>query len=253
MENTIKTIVGQTKGTLTDWDVINEVIARNQMYSTYGMEETVKKWFKWAREADPDVKLYYNECKVVGIPSNQYLKNMKAFIDEMIAHEVDFDGIGIQGHLGFMPVSPYDFYQEVIEIAKYGKEMKITEFDVKDKEIPDEEFEASYTRDVMILMFSIENMNGFLMWGFNDKNHWLDNAPLFDGNWNLKLSGEQYVDLVYNKWWTQEEGKTDANGSFSTKGYYGDYLITASANGKSATVDVQCHKGNNNTIEIVLK
>ena len=57
----------------------------------------------------------------------------------------------------------------------------------------------------------------------------------------------------YNKWWTKEAGKTDANGTFSVKGYFGDYTITATANGKTVSVDVPCYKGNNNTIEIVVK
>jgi hypothetical protein len=78
-------------------------------------------------------------------------------------------------------------------------------------------------------------------------------GPIFNADWTLKLSGEQFLDLVYNKWWTQEEGKTNADGTFKTKGYYGDYLITASKDGKTQTVDVKCYKGNNNTIEIVLK
>ena len=92
-----------------------------------------------------------------------------------------------------------------------------------------------------------------LMWGFWDGSHWLKNAPVFDDDWSVKLSGQQYIDLVYNKWWTQENGKTASDGTFNVKGYYGDYLITASKDGKTSTVDVKCYKGNDNTIEIVLK
>ena len=91
------------------------------------------------------------------------------------------------------------------------------------------------------------------MWGFTDRSHWLKNAAVFDENMNLKKTGEQYLDLVYNKWWTQENGVTDANGAYNVRGYYGDYLITAEKDGKKATVDVKCYKGNNNTIEIILK
>ena len=79
------------------------------------------------------------------------------------------------------------------------------------------------------------------------------NFYFFDKEWNLKLSGEQYIDLVYNKWWTKESGKTNSKGTYSVKGYYGDYLITASKDGKTATADVKCYKGNDNTIEIILK
>ena len=98
----------------------------------------------------------------------------------------------------------------------------------------------------------MEQMDGFLMWGFWDGSHWLDNAPMFDINWNLKKTGEQYIDLVYNKWCTQENGKTDADGVYTTKGYYGDYLITASKDGITKTVDTKCYKGNDNTVVITL-
>ena len=107
----------------------------------------------------------------------------------------------------------------------------------------------------MILSYSLEAMDGFITWGFWDGTLEDDGALLFDEDWSLKKSGEQYMDLVYNKWWTQEAGKTATDGTYTVKGYYGDYLITAEADGKTATVDVTCYKGegNGNIVEITLK
>ena len=176
----------------------------------------------------------------------------KEVLDDMVKRGVDFDGIGIQGHIGTF-VSPYDFYKEIMELDKYNKEIKITEYDTSILMAKDKEADASFMRDMMILMFSIEKMDGFVMWGIIDNTSGTKNNPIFDKEWNLKLSGEQYIDLVYNKWWTQEDGKTDANGTYATKGYYGDYLITASYNGKTKTVDIKHYKANNGTVEIVIE
>ena len=75
---------------------------------------------------------------------------------------------------------------------------------------------------------------------------------LFDKNWNRKMAADQFEDLVYNKWWTKETGKTNANCEFDVRGFYGDYDITVSANGKTKTVNASCYKGNDNTIIITL-
>ncbi|MBR5518489.1 MAG: hypothetical protein IKV86_05610, partial [Clostridia bacterium] len=60
------------------------------------------------------------------------------------------------------------------------------------------------------------------------------------------------IDLVYNKWWTEETGVTNENGEFKTRGFFGDYDITVTLNGISKTVSTSCYKGNDNTITIVI-
>ena len=103
--------------------------------------------------------------------------------------------------------------------------------------------EASFMRDVMILAFSMEEMTGFYMWGFWDKMSTWENAPLFDADWNLKVSGEQYLDLVYNQWWTRTSGKTGTDGAFKTRAYYGTYDITVTVNGNTVTKTVSMPNG----------
>ena len=38
---------------------------------------------------------------------------------------------------------------------------------------------------------------------------------MYEYDWTIKPSGKVFQDLFYNKWWTKEAGKTDANGEFS--------------------------------------
>ena len=53
---------------------------------------------------------------------------------------------------------------------------------------------------------------------------------------SLKPAGKMYVDLVYNKWWTQEKGQTDENGKYSLRAFYGYYDITVKKGGATVTL-----------------
>ena len=50
---------------------------------------------------------------------------------------------------------------------------------------------------------------------------------MWGNDWTITPQGKAYQDLVYNKWWTKTSGKTEDNGIFTTRGFYGDYEITA--------------------------
>ncbi|MBE7053619.1 MAG: hypothetical protein E7391_05015 [Ruminococcaceae bacterium] len=248
----VENTVGKFKDYIDEWDVANEIMQHNLIRKTYG-NEVLKQWFTWAKQVDPKAKMYINENGIIGVGDYTKYDNFRRVLDEMVAMDVPFDGIGLQAHIDGWS-SMESIYDKLSGLASYGKELKITEFDVnKSLHMEDEEAEASMLRDLLIICYSIQNMDGFVMWNYKETGATSRrDGPIFNADWTLKLSGEQFLDLVYNKWWTQEEGKTDANGAFTTKGYYGDYLITATANGKSKTVDVKHYKGNTDTIEIVL-
>lgn len=39
-----------------------------------------------------------------------------------------------------------------------------------------------------------------------------------------------------DRWWTNEEGRTGADGTFACRGFLGDYELTVTAGGKMLTV-----------------
>ncbi len=244
---------GAFTGKIQDWDVLNEMahIDTTTVFKTTYGPEIYKDWFAWAREAAPDADLYVNEGVAKDTKSTGY-QDYKEFLDWAKANNLDYDGIGIQGHLGGYPFDPMDFYALLEDFAQYGKKIKITEFDAKTSgsNNTNPELIGNFTRDILIATFSHPSVEGLYMWGFWDA-RWTD-APLFFDDWSLKPSGEQFADLVYNKWWTEEAGTTGTDGTFSTRGYYGDYDITVTANGQSKTVQAQCYKGNDNTIVVTL-
>ena len=239
-EKYVKRLMTDFSGQLCEWDVLNEAISVHKLRDVYGLE-LYKEWFDIARKyADPGLDLFYNEARV-------FDSNFYQLMRDMIAEGVDFQGIGLESHVRATDVE--DVINMFETVCSFGKKVAITEFDNNET---DKELQASFTRNFLILAFSYEPVTRFVTWGFNDKSHWLRNAPIYNPDWTLKPSGEQFVDLVYNKWWTEEKRKTNDEGTYSVRGYYGDYDITVSANGKTKTVSVPCRKGNDNTIVITL-
>ncbi len=219
-----------------EWDVLNEAVRHHVIRDIYGVG-IVKEWFDMAREAmGEDGILYYNDF--------DRTEGEFTLLQEYVDAGVDFDGIGVQSHYG-SPENPESIYEHFEKLAKYGKRLKVTEYDFSSTDF---ELQANFSRDFMITAFSHEAIDGFIMWGFRGADKYI----LYDKDYNPRPSLAIWQDLIYNKWWTDESGVTDNNGAFNVRGYYGDYDVTASANGKSKTVTAKFYKANNNTIEIVL-
>ena len=109
-------------------------------------------------------------------------------------------------------------------------------------------------RDMLILAFSLEYMEGFTLWGFCDIWGGGNSTPFFNQGWSEKPGLEQWIDLVYNKWWTRNETTvTDAKGEGAVRGFYGDYDITVKVDGQIVKTDMAAfHKGYENVLTITL-
>ncbi len=222
-----------------EWDVLNEAMTNNYFRTKYGFE-MINTWYNMAREAlGKDGVLYYNDFRRE--------KEFYEFMDEWIKNGVDFDGIGIQSHYG-SPENPETINEMLDKMAKYGKRLKVTEYDFTTF---DNELQANFTRDFMITSFAHEAMDGFYIWQFRAYKG--NNKRIFyDENGNAKPAMEVWQDLIYNKWWTNESGKTGADGVFSARGFYGDYDVSVTANGKTKKVSVPLYKNGDNTVTVTL-
>ena len=233
---------------MADWDVVNEII-KNKMFRDVHGNELFVEYFKKAREATGgESDLYYNETSH---KEDADRVEMYKYLDLFEELGVDYDGIGIQSHYDSPTYCDIDRVISLYDaLKKYNKRMKVTEFSCS---IADNKLQANMLRDTMILTFSEEQMDGFLMWGFWDGSNFAAYSPIYDSNWNLKNGGKVYQDLVYNKWWTRDaKAKTDAEGKATVKGFYGDYDVTVKVGGKVKTEMVAFHKGYDNIIEIVI-
>ena len=105
----IQTVVTRYKDIVYCWDVVNEAMADDgpQMWrpdaSPYRQstafklcgDEFIAKAFEFAREADPNAQLFYNDYSCVDPGKRERIYNM---VKKMKDAGVPIDGIGMQGH-----------------------------------------------------------------------------------------------------------------------------------------------------------
>ena len=231
---------------ITDWDVLNEITTNSDLqntfenYSEYEEGIDVYKYiFQEVKAANPEMPIYVNDYVVLSGAgsSNTVINRYKDLLNQLDAAEVPFDGIGFQCHIGSVPTSIYKLQQVWDEYyQRYNVPLKVTEYDVNP--VVSEEVAANYMADFLTMTFSHPAMEAFLMWGFWDGNHWKDNAPMYDFDWNLKPSGQVFIDKVFNEWWTEESSTTDQGGVASFRPFKGTHKVIVSKDGKEFEAEI---------------
>lgn len=246
------------QGSILEWDVINEFTTNDDIANVFQGEpgyptgrEIYTDIINKIRTDHPNVKQYINDYVTIGsgtMNSTNYT-TYKSYIQEQVDAGTPFDGVGFQAHIGASPTSMYVVYDILEDFHQtFGMEAKITEYDIND--LVSETTAANYMRDFLTMVFSHPSTNAFLMWGFWDGAHWMDNAPIFNLDWSLKPSGQQFIDLVFNEWWTDEMTITDGLGETTVNGFKGDYIITVTHNGETQQVPFTLSESG--TIEVQL-
>ncbi|MEM8874241.1 MAG: endo-1,4-beta-xylanase [Planctomycetota bacterium] len=202
----IHTVVKHFKGRVHGWDVVNEAISDNGPYlrDTPALraigDDYVIKAFEFAREADPDVELYYNDFNI-----ELDYKRDKALrlLAELDAAGVRPDRVGIQGH---WLIGGPDIEQLERGLTAYfdaGYDIDITELDIDmlprdaagaDLDIspgavgnpyadglPDERQQAladRYREIFELLTKYDERISRVTFWGTHDGATWLNGWPV---------------------------------------------------------------------------
>lgn len=219
----IRDLVGATFGKMESWDVVNESLHERDYFKHMPEDESIDEWFRIAHAADSKPKLFLNDFELItGGNSRLIVEAMVKQAEELKSRGVPLHGLGVQGHFG-QSVLPMPRIKEDIDLlATAGLPIVITEFDVNS---PDEEFAADLLRDFLILCYSHPAIEGFLVWGFWEKAHWIPQAAMFRSDWSERPSAKVWRDLVLNKWKSSASGQTDTQGVFKGEGYHGTYVV----------------------------
>lgn len=132
MRNHIHTVVGRYKGKVHGWDVVNEAILDNgdwrksKFYTIIG-EEFVELAFRFAREADPNAELYYNDYNMA-ISGKR--RGVVAMIKNLQSKGIKVDGVGMQGHLDLQSPSLAEFEASILAYSALKVNVMITELDL---------------------------------------------------------------------------------------------------------------------------
>ena len=132
MKDHIFTVVGRYKGRIHGWDVVNEAIVPdgrfrpNKWLEIIG-EDYVLRAYEYARQADPDAQLYYNDYNM-WMPDQW--KGVIRLVENLQSNGIRIDGLGIQGHWGLDYPDLEEIETFIIALANLNVKLMITELDV---------------------------------------------------------------------------------------------------------------------------
>jgi GH35 family endo-1,4-beta-xylanase len=230
----ITDVVSHFRGKLIQWDVVNEPYTNFDLINLLGGPNVMVDWYKLARQADPECKLYLNDYGILeGGPDGAHSQNFYGNIQMLKDHGL-IDGIGIQSHFAAALPSPVQLLQTLDKFSEFGLPIELTELSLN---LDDRQLQSDYLRDFMTVAFSHPNVKGVMLWGFWEKRHWRPQGALFNADWSIRPHGQEWIDLVHKQWQTDVQLSTDNRGTANTRGFLGTYEITVSSGGKSKTVN----------------
>ena len=221
MREHIHTVVGRYKGKIKVWDVVNEALAdngtnilRNSLWLEIIGPDFIAKAFEYAREADPEAILRYNDYSLEN-PAKR--KKLITLIKSLQAQKVPVHAIGSQAHVNVLTTFEI-MDQALTEMATLGLPIHITELDVNSAQGGQRGFGADIANNAATTQGGLVSdadrklaeayaglFRAFLkhdkwvevvtFWGANDANSWRANGKplLFDIDSQPKLAFDAVI------------------------------------------------------------
>lgn len=211
LQDHIRTVMTHYASKVYAWDVVNEAfnddgtMRHTIWYDQPGIgvgagTKYIEQAFRWAHEADPSTKLFYNDydAEVVNRKSDAIYKMAKDFKKR----GVPLDGVGFQTHvtLKFDDKAKLASYRKNLKrFAKLGLELHLTEIDVRlDDSIPPSfAAQAKLYGEITALCVQQPACKLLQTWGFTDKHSWIPGfykgqgwALLWDDKYQKKAAYE---------------------------------------------------------------
>ena len=128
-------------GQVFAWDVVNEAMDENGQVSKTPSGTTgpasastgkgtayIEQAFRWAREADPQALLFYNEAEGEGL--NHKSDAIYAMVKDFKRRGVPIDGVGLQMHIFQLDLDTAAIAANIARLTALGVQVHITELDV---------------------------------------------------------------------------------------------------------------------------
>ena len=240
MKEHIFTVMGRYKGRIHGWDVVNEAVVpdghfRKCKWLDIIGEDYVLKAYEFARQADPNAELYYNDYNFY---RGRQCETVIRLIQSLQSKGIRIDGIGIQGHWGLDYPSHEQIETNIRDLSNLGIKLMITELDVTvlpfDEEymnrqlssfdaelqkklnpyaegLPDSvqiDLAKKYAEYFSIFLRHRDKFKRVTLWGIHDRQSWRSNWPvigrtdypnLFDRNCEPKSALDAIIKTGYNE------------------------------------------------------
>ena len=196
----ITAVVTRYQEDIYAWDVVNEAISdkkdefyRDSPWYRICGEEFIAKAFEYARNADPDAQLFYNDYEVINPVKREKIYELVKRLKE---NNVPIDGVGIQGHWSIYEPSEEVLRSTIERFSGFGLKVQITELDVSvyKKEHTRREATSDDTDEFTVeqkqkqveqyeMIFSVfrafqEELTAVTFWNISDRYSWLDYFPV---------------------------------------------------------------------------
>ena len=261
-------IVARFKDRIDIWDVVNEPTelgrfktVMNTWARELGAGPYVRLHLRVARKANPRATLLVNDYRL----EPAYYR----ILDNLCVGEPKppFDAIGLQSHM-HNSLWPLRKVGEVCDrFAKLGLPLHFTETTVVSgprvgpgenwgPSTPElEEKQAEYVSRFYTTVFAQPAVRALTWWDLADAGAWQGAAAGFlRKEMSTKPVYERLLALIKGEWWTRTDGRTDANGQFATRAFFGTYRLTVRLpNGHSVTKEVRWERDRPNRFELDIR
>jgi endo-1,4-beta-xylanase len=175
--------VGRYRGRVAVWDVVNEAVAdggglRDTVYLRQLGPSYLADAFRWAREADPDALLVYNDYGGEGL--NRKSDEVYALVRDLVRQGAPIGGVGLQMHLDAAALPPTaDIARNLRRLGELGLVVNISEMDVRVARLAGDaasrlEAQRRVYHDVVGACVSEPRCHAVTFWGLTDAHSWID-------------------------------------------------------------------------------
>ena len=222
----IHAVVNRYKDVVYAWDVVNEAMTddknatdpyrQSQLYKIAG-DEFIANAFRYAREADPNALLFYNDYNETDPVKSQRIFNM---VKKMKDAGVPIDGIGMQGHYNIYGPKEEEIDAAITLYKQVVKHIHVTELDVRANEEMGGQLRFSqegmtvtdslkqhladqYARIFRVLRKHKDVIDNVTFWNLSDRDSWLGarNYPLpFDSEYKPKMAYDYIMNMRDPQW-----------------------------------------------------
>jgi endo-1,4-beta-xylanase len=190
LQEHLTTVMQHYAGQVFAWDVVNEALDENghlrdsPWYNQPGIglagkgSAYVEQAFRWARKADPQALLFYNDNG--GEELNKKSDAIYAMVKDFRQRGVPIDGVGLQMHISQLNVDTTAIAKNIQRLTELGLQLHITELDVS---LPlgsdgttaksDLERQAEVYRAIIRACLQSPGCTAIQTWGFTDKYSWI--------------------------------------------------------------------------------
>lgn len=191
LQSHIEATLARYRGKIRAWDVVNEAVDVNTesgytdsvFYRTLG-PSYIEEAFNFARAADPDVLLFYNEVGIERLgPKADFTY---AMLQDLIARGVPIDGIGLQSHVSIHRYpAESDLRANIRRFAELGLRVNISEADARTLLMPGDQasrWQAQRLAFQQIVGACVvePGCEGVTLWGFTDRYTWINDDGSMD-------------------------------------------------------------------------